>query len=833
MAIAPTLRQIPQGDATPLSAETEEVSFSVEGEIGELLNEDDELMELAAAVVDQNFNLAELMDKDERRSLASDLIDGIKSDKESRKDWERTYTEGLDLLGFKIEESNDQPFPGASAVTMPLIGEAVVSFQARALAETIPASGPVSCKVAGDATPEIHDQARRVSDYMNYFITEECEEYFSEHDMMLFSLPIAGCSFKKVYYDPTLGRPTVRYVSAEDLIVSFGATSLLNARVTHRCRFTTAELERMVDGGVYIDFDMSEGGDDDGLSTDVGDKKNEISGLDDDGQIKDDMHTLYEVHCDLDIEVDPLNTEGRLKPYIVTIHAPSGEAVAVRRNWDAQDSLYKRKAYFVCYRFLPSLSGIYGYGLPHLIGNLAKASTSILRQIIDAGMFSNLPAGFKAKGLKLREHDITLEPGKFHDVDAPGNEIAKGIMALPFKGPDQTLYAVLQYLVDTARRMAAIADVQVGDLQPNAPVGSTLAILDNADRIQSAIHRRLHQSQREEYRLLARQFYETLPANYPFRVKGEDQVVAFMDFDMRVDVLPVSDPNITSKTQRIALAQAKLQLAQTAPDLHDRREAYLAMYEAMGETDAERLLPDREKETVSGVDPLTEFRLAVEGKPVRAEYGQNHQAHMQALTAQLQMYSQNPAVAQTAPQVGSLVQALMADHQVKMVEEQVAASMGVPIQMVASGQIPPQMQGQFSIGVAQALQALVAQQQQAAQQQQQAIAQQQQAQQVELAAAVEERKAAAKAQGDAMLAQIKGQYAIQEQAMESQENITESQIDAQVELEKIAQKDRKTVADNAIDKYKTDLEQIMAREEQASDERLIRMSEKTSGITHT
>lgn len=791
-------------------------------------------------------NLAAHMDDDQLGSVSSDLLDGIRADLESRSEWEETYRRGLDLLGFKLEGPRDVPFKGASNVVLPVIGEAAVSFQARALSEFLPPDGPVRTKIVGEATPEKKAQARRVEAYSNYWCTEECEEYFAEHDQLFFALPVAGCGFKKAYWDETLGRVTSRYVPAEDLIVSYGASSLMTARVTHRFRLTWSEVRGYVDAGVYLPVEKDGGEDRLSAGSVVRDAKDEISGLEADTRVKGQVHTFYEVHCDMALPdgVDPLAGEGAedgesgesaetapLLPYIVVIHAPSGKVVSIRRNWSEADPRRRRLPWFATYKFLPSMSGVYGYGLVHVIGNLADAATSILRQIIDAGSFATVPSGFKASGLSFRESDHELRPGEFIDVDAPGGEIARGIMPLPFRGPDQTLYGVLQWLTDTARRQAAIADVQVGDLQPNAPVGSTLAVLDNADRIQSAIHRRIHQAQRREWKLIHRLFGEWMPERYPFSVDGEDIVVAKFDFDDRVDVLPVTDPNITSKTQRVALARAHLEAAMQAPSLHDMREVMLGYHEALGSSDPERIVPDRESQAIEGVDPLTEFRLTTEGKTVRGAYGQNHMAHIQALNSQMMLFSNNPAMPQAGAQVAPLVQALVADHQLKMIEESVAARLGLPVTALLSGQA--QSDPRFAPAVAQALSAQQAEAQQQAQQQMMAQKQQQEAEAVRIASAVENAKAQVKAQVDSMLAQVEGQIDLAMKQFDAGEAAKDRMSREKMKASEVAQRDRGDRLDAATDRAKMAQDAMLEREEQASDERLIRNADKTGGFTHT
>ena len=540
---------------------------------------------------DPDANLAEIMDERVLMDIASELVGYYEDDKGGRQEWEDAYTEGLELLGIKYE-NRDEPFRGSSGVTHPLIAEAVTQFQAQAYKELLPSSGPVRTQVVGASTPDVEMQSQRVQEFMNFQIMNVMDEYDPEMDRLLFYLPLAGSAFKKVYFDDMLDRAVSKFVPADDLLVPYNATDLSSAsRVTHVIRMNTNDVRKNQAAGFYRDIDILAYTDDD----EVRQKERELQGIEQGGGDNQDC-TLLEIHTDLDLpgfeHVSPIDGEetGIKLPYIVTVDEGSSKVLAIRRNWKEGDEYYKKMQYFSHYKFLPGL-GFYGFGLLHMIGGLGRSATSILRQLIDAGTLANLPAGFKARGIRIRDSDEPLSPGEFRDIDVPGGALRESIMPLPYKEPSQTLMSLLGFIVDAGRRFAAIADLQVGDGNQQAAVGTTVALLERGSKVMSAIHKRLHYAQKQEFRMLARVFAESLPPMYPYNVYGAEATVKQADFDERVDVIPVSDPNIYSMSQRLALAQTQLQLAQTNPQMHNLHEAYRRIYEAIGVHNIEALLP--------------------------------------------------------------------------------------------------------------------------------------------------------------------------------------------------------------------------------------------------
>ena len=594
--------------------------------------------EVAPIDIPFEANLAEFIEDNELMRISSDLVGDIEEDMSSRKDWEDTYKRGIDLLGMEYDDRT-QPFEGATGVVHPLLSESVTQFQAQAYREMLPSGGPVRTQVVGAETPEVSAQAERVKHYMNYMLTYEMEEYDPETDQMLFYLPIVGSTFKKVYNDPLLQRPVSKFVHAEDLLVPYGATDLLTSpRITHIIRMDSNEIRKMQLGGFYRDVDLPGGGGDTQYS-EVQEAIDEAQGVQLSG-VSEEM-TIYEVHTSLDLEgfedMGPDGEPSGLKlPYIVTILESSGDVLSIRRNYDPTDMLMKRQQYFVHYKFLPGL-GFYGFGLTHMIGGLSQASTSILRQLIDAGTLSNLPAGFKARGARIRDEDEPLSPGEFRDIDAAGMDIRQSIMTLPFKEPSGTLYNLLGTLVDSGRRFASMADMKISEMGGETPVGTTMAIMERGTKVMSAIHKRLHYSQKQEFKLLANVFARFMPPVYPYAVPGAPQEIKAQDFDQRVDVLPVSDPNIFSMSQRIALAQTQLQLVQSNPDIHGgpqgMYQAYRQMYEALGVTNIDQILPRPPQP--QPMNPARENQEALRNQRLQAFPEQNHQAHIEAHVAMM------------------------------------------------------------------------------------------------------------------------------------------------------------------------------------------------------
>ena len=618
-------------------------------------------------------NLAEFMEEGDLNQISNDLIGNIDDDFASRQDWEDTYKRGLDFLGMQNEE-RVEPFEGSSGVVHPLLAESVTQFQAQAYREMLPATGPVRTQVIGAQNEQLTKQAERVKDYMNYMITYEMEEYDPEMDQMLFYLPIVGSTFKKVYFDPLKGRAVSQFVHAEDLVVPYGATDLPTCpRITHVIKMDSNEIKKLQLAGFYRDVDLPDNGSSGEEMSEVQETINEIQGVHPSNASVE--LTLYEVHTDLDLKgFEDMGNDGApsgLKlPYIVTIVEDTGEVLSIRRNYEEMDTMMKRKDYFVHYKFLPGL-GFYGLGLTHMIGGLAQASTSILRQLIDAGTLSNLPAGFKARGARIREEDNPLQPGEFRDIDVAGTDIRSSLMPLPFKEPSGTLYNLLGTLVDAGRRFAAMADMKIAEMGGETPVGTTMAIMERGTKVMSAIHKRMHYSQKIEFKLLSKVFSETIQM-YPYMPSTEVGPEIFaQDFDAKVDVLPVSDPNIFSMAQRIALAQTQLQLVQSNPQIHGGPQglyqAYRKMYEALGVNNIDSILPPPPQPMP--INAAMENKIAITGGMPQAFPQQDHKAHMETHLAIMAT-----PVVQTNPQALATLQGHIQEH-IGMLAEQQAQQM--------------------------------------------------------------------------------------------------------------------------------------------------------------
>ena len=653
-------------------------------------------------------NLAETLDDNELNTIAAELVGSFEDDLDSRSDWFQTYTEGLDLLGIN-SDSRSQPFVGASGVHHPILAEAVTQFQAQAYKEMLPAGGPVDTEVLGMTDNAKMEKANRVKNFMNYQITYKMEEYDPEMDQLLFYLPLSGSAFKKVYYDPAVGRAVARFVKSEDLVVPYYAVDLLTSpRITHVIHMNENELRKLQLSGFYVDTDMASPGS--GIQeTDVDEKLDELQGLT--RTINDEEFTLLEMHVDLDLEgyqdKDENGEEtGLALPYIVTICKDNNKVLAIRPNYDEKDPMRKKIEHFTHYKFLPGL-GFYGFGLIHMMGGLTKSVTAILRQLIDAGTLSNLPAGFKSRGLNIQKHDDPLQPGEWRDVDAPGGRLQDAFLPLPYKEPSGTLTTLLGALVDSGKRFAATVENPTGDGNSEAPVGTTVALMEKGQRVMSAIHKRLHYAQRCEFKILKRVFGEFLPAEYPYQVQGASENVFKQDFDNSVDVIPVSDPNIFSMTQRITLAQAQLQMAQAAPELHDLRESYRKMYIALNIKDIDALLPPEQE--VPPRDPISDQQSAMTGNPIKAYPFQNHEAYIQAHSAFMQnpMIQQNPVAMQA---IGANIQ----EHQAMLYRQQVEQAMGQPLPQLDQP-MPPEMMNEIAMMAAQATQQVTGQAQAMAQ----------------------------------------------------------------------------------------------------------------------
>jgi len=607
-------------------------------------------------------NLADLLDDNSLNKISSDLIKTYEDCKASRQDWENTYTKGMDLLGFKYED-RAEPFRGASGATHPVLAEAVTQFQSLAYKELLPADGPVRTQIVGLATPQKEDQADRVKNFMNYQIMVEMKEYEPEFDQMLFNLPLSGSTFKKIYYDQLLQRCVSKFVPAEDLYVPYTATSLDDTEtVIHKIRMSGNDLLKQQLSGFYSDIPVEE----DHVADAVADKKDELQGMD---PVEDEIYSVLEFHTNLDLpgfeEVDATGgTPSGLKvPYIVSIDEGSGKVLSIRRNFDPQDQTKKRKDYFVHFKFLPGL-GFYGFGLIHMIGGLSRTATSALRQLLDAGTLANLPAGFKQRGIRVRDEAQPLQPGEFRDVDAPGGNLADSFLPLPFKGPNATLLQLMDVVVGAGQRFASIADMQVGDGNQSAAVGTTVALLERGSRVMSAIHKRLYASMKCEFMLLSKCFATYLPPTYPYDVIGGQQQIFQKDFDDRIDIIPVADPNIFSQTQRISIAQTQLQLAMSNPKMHNMYQAYRDMYEALGIKNINTVLPPPQEP--QPMDPAMENMQSMAGKPFKAFPGQDHQAHMDAHLTFMGTF-----MARNNPQALSLLQKNCMEHIALMAQEQI------------------------------------------------------------------------------------------------------------------------------------------------------------------
>jgi len=650
-----------------------------------------EMMEDGSAIIGEqeqvitssfDMNLAEVLDDDTLNLISSELRQAFEDDKASRKDWEETYKKGLDLLGFKYTERS-QPFQGASSVTHPMLSEAITQFQAQAYKELLPSGGPVNTQILGNTSIQKEEQAQRIKDFMNYQITYEMEEYDPDMDSLLFYLPLSGSAFKKVYYDEGMGRAVSKFVPSDDLYVPYQTTDFPSCeRITHVIRRTKNDITKMQVAGMYRDVDLSVLNNETALQ----EKEATLSGIK--KSYHDEDYQLLEMHVDLNIE--GIDTEDGIKvPYIVTIDEGSSNVLSIYRNYDEQDGRQKKRQYFVHYKFLPGFS-FYGFGLIHMLGGLSRTATAALRQLLDAGTLSNLPAGFKARGLRVADDDTPLQPGEFRDVDAPGGSLREGLVPLPYKEPSATLFQLLGFCVEAGSRFAAVADQKVGDAaQAGAPVGTTMALMERGARVMSAIHKRLHYAQKIEFKLLAKIFAESLDPQYPYEV-GTDQIQGLKqsDFSKDIDIIPVSDPNIFSMAQRVTLAQTQLQLAQADPASHNMYEAYRRMYQALGVKDIDVLLPVPSQP--QPMDPGTENSGAVGGQPLVAFRGQNHNAHLDAHRALMSSF-----LVKSNPQVMAILQAHIMEHVSIQAREEVEEESKPEIDQITAqygGQIPEELQ---------------------------------------------------------------------------------------------------------------------------------------------
>jgi hypothetical protein len=713
-------------------------------------------------------NLAEHMDERELNGLGFELLDDFESDSRSRQDWEDTYKKGLDLLGLKIEDRSS-PWPGACGVFHPILAEAAVRFQSQAIMETFPAGGPVRTKIVGRLTPERERQAQRVKEDLNYMLTEKMSDYRSEHERMLFALPLAGAAFKKVYWDPTLGRPSSLYVPAEDFVAPYGATDLQTAtRYTHIMRKHPNEIRKLQVIGFYRDID---------LSTPVPDR-NEIQRIKDklageELTDQDDRHILLEMHVDLDLPGyedvgDDGEPTGVALPYVVTVEKSTGKILSIYRNWKQDDPLKLKRQHFVQYGYIPGF-GFYPFGLIHLVGGIAKSATSILRQLVDAGTLSNLPAGLKARGLRIKGDSTPLMPGEFRDVDVPSGAIKDSITFLPYKEPSQVLAQLLGNLVEEGRRFASIADLQIGDANQNAPVGTTLALMERAMKVMSAVQARLHASLKQELDLLVDIIRTHMQGDYDYET--DMGATRTDDYDGRIDVIPVTDPNAASLSQRVVQYQAALQLAQQAPQMYDLPELHRQMLLTLGIQDPGKIIPDQNDK--KPMDPVSENMAILSGKPVKAFLYQDHEAHIKVHMAAMQ----DPKILQLvgqSPQAGPIQAAAMAhinEHIAFQYRKEIEKQLGVELP-------PPEEPLPEDIEVA--LSQLMSDAAQKLLQKDQAEAQQMQAQQ--------------QMQDPVLQAQMKDlqikEQEVQRKAMKDQADLALRQQQQQIEIERINSQER-------------------------------------------
>ena len=693
-----TIEQDPQEQGLSISIENPD-SVAIETEDGGMIIDFDPN---AKDIGDVEFdsNLAEHIEDDVLQELGSKLVGDYTGDKDSRSDWEETYTKGLDQLGLKIEERTT-PWAGACGVFHPMLSEAVIRFQSQSITEMFPAAGPVRTKIVGKITEEKEKQSQRVEDYLNYLLTHEMSEYRTETEKMLFSLPLAGSAFRKVYFDPSLDRPSSIFVPAEDVVVNYGASDLETCeRATHVMRKSSNTIRKMQFNGFYKDIDIPDGSQ---KNSDITKKYNEITG-ESDTYNYDQNHTILEMQVDLDLEgfedTDENGEEtGIAIPYVVTIDFPSGIILSIRRNYYEDDAKKIRRMHFVHYQYLPGL-GFYGFGLIHMVGGLAKSATSILRQLVDAGTLSNLPGGLKARGLRIKGDDTPIMPGEFRDVDVPGGAIRDNITFLPYKEPSSTLFALLGNIVEEGRRFASMSDMKVSDMSNNAPVGTTLALLERNQKVMSAVQSRLHASMRKEFNILVGIVKDFTDPSYPYETdEGED--IKTEDFDNRVDVLPVSDPNAATMAQRIMQYQAAMQLAQSAPDMYNLPELHRQMLGVLGIEDVENIIPDTDD--VKPVDPVTAVQNIINGKPVKAFIDQDHQAHIAVVTSAQQDPEIQQLVGQSpnAPSILASGSAYINEHLSMQYRKKVEEEMGV--ELPAEGEpLPADVEKRISSLVAEA-----------------------------------------------------------------------------------------------------------------------------------
>ena len=726
-------------DEAPLEIEIvdpEEVNIGIDGmEISLIPNKKEPSDE------DFDANLAEYMDDGDIQSMAGDLDADIDNDKQSRKEWEKAYVDGLKLLGLQIEERTE-PWQGACGVFHPMITEAVVRFQSETITETFPAAGPVKTKIIGLDTPEVKEAAARVEDDMNYELTETMVEFRPEHERMLWSLPATGSAFKKVYYDPSLGRQVSMFIPAEDIILPYGTTDLDTChRITHVMRKTKNEIIKLQQAGFYRDIELPDAPKD---RTDIQKAKDKETGFND---LNDDRYTLYECHVDLDLEGyedkdDSGDKTGIMLPYVVTLIKGTNDVLSIRRNWLEDDLLRLKRQHFVHYQYIPGF-GAYGFGLFHLIGGYAKSATSLMRQLVDAGTLSNLPGGLKSRGLRIKGDDTPIAPGEWRDADVASGNIRDSILPLPYKEPSQVLMGLLGQIVEEGRRFASTADMQVSDMSANAPVGTTLALLERQLKVMSAVQARVHYALKQELKLLKKIIRDYTDPDYTYNPEYGSKKAKRGDYDL-VDIIPVSDPNAATLSQRVIQYQAVIQMAQMAPDIYDLPQLHRGMLDVLGIKNAEKLVPI--EEDMKPTDPVSENQAALNGKPMKAFMYQNHDAHIQVHTMLLQdplmqqLIGQNPQ----APKIMGAITAHIAEHAGYKMRQQIEQQLGMPMPP-EDEKLPPQIEVALSGMLAQAAQQVMQQNQaqaaqaQAQQQTQDPVLQMQQ-QELQIKAAVNQIK---------------------------------------------------------------------------------------------
>ena len=705
-------------DEAPLEIEIvdpEEVNIGVDGmEISLIPNKKEPTGE------DFDANLAEYMDNGDIQTMAGDLDSDIDNDKTSRKEWEKAYVDGLKLLGLQIEERTE-PWQGACGVFHPMITEAVVRFQSETITETFPAAGPVKTKIIGLDTPEVKEAAVRVEDDMNFELTETMVEFRPEHERMLWSLPATGSAFKKVYYDPSLGRQVSMFIPAEDILLPYGTTDLDTChRITHVMRKTKNEIIKLQQAGFYCDIDLPDAPKD---RTDIQKAKDKETGFND---LNDDRYTLYECHVDLDLKGyedkdDSGNKTGIMLPYVVTLIKGTNDVLSIRRNWLEDDPLRLKRQHFVHYQYIPGF-GAYGFGLFHLIGGYAKSATSLMRQLVDAGTLSNLPGGLKSRGLRIKGDDTPIAPGEWRDADVASGNIRDSILPLPYKEPSQVLMALLGQIVEEGRRFASTADMQVSDMSANAPVGTTLALLERQLKVMSAVQARVHFALKQELKLLKNIIRDYTDPDYTYAPEYGSKKAKRGDYDL-VDIIPVSDPNAATLSQRVIQYQAVIQMAQMAPDIYDLPQLHRGMLDVLGIKNADKLVPI--EEDMKPTDPVSENQAALNGKPMKAFMYQNHDAHIQVHMMLLQdplmqqLIGQNPQ----APKIMGAITAHIAEHAGYKMRQQIEQQLGMPMPP-EDEKPPPQIEVALSGMLAQAAQQVMQQNQaQAAQAQAQQQAQ--------------------------------------------------------------------------------------------------------------